>query len=240
MIARVLTAGATALALLAGKPIRAQDSGWDWTVTPYVWFAGIDGDVGARGLTAPVEVDFGDIWDNLSLAGMLSLDGHNDTWGAFADLVYLDLGADKDTALGEVGADFQQWLVNLVPYWRVKADDAVTIDIGAGGRYVDLDLEVHTPQGSASESQGWIDPVVAARVRWQAAERCSVTVAGDIGGFGVASDLTWQLAGLAGYRVCPAAELQIGYRVLSYDYEDDGFVYDVDTGGFQLGAAIDF
>jgi hypothetical protein len=224
--------------LAAALGAAAQEGTWTWSVTPYAWMAGIDGDLGAHGLVAPVEKDFSDVWDDLDMAGMLTLDGNNGKWGFYSDMIYLEMSDEAETRAGKVEGSVEEWVVTAAPYLRLKADEAISVDVGAGVRYLNADVDVTGPLGGGSESDGWFDPIVTGRVRWEPAQRCSLTLTGDIGGFGVASDLTWQLAAMAGYQVCSAAELRVGYRVLSYDYEDGGLLYDVDTGGFALGVSI--
>jgi hypothetical protein len=54
-------------------PVEPQESGWTLTVAPYLWMAGLDGDVGVFG-RGPVPVDqrFGDILDDLEFSGRSS------------------------------------------------------------------------------------------------------------------------------------------------------------------------
>ena len=52
-----------------------------------------------------------------------------------------------------------------------------------------------------------------------------------VGGFGVGSDLAYQiLVGLL-YPLSDSVQLGIGYRHLDLDYEDGDFAYDVATSG---------
>ena len=67
-----------------------------------------------------------------------------------------------------------------------------------------------------------------------------MTAVGDIGGFGVGSDLTWQAIGTLDYAVNDRLELRAGYRALSVDYEDGKFLYDVLMQGPILGATYRF
>ena len=57
---------------------------------------------------------------------------------------------------------------------------------------------------------------------------------------GGGSDLTWQLFGGVGYQVCPSSSLLLGYRYMSYDYQEGGFIYDIDTKGPIMGLRIAF
>ena len=57
----------------------------------------------------------------------------------------------------------------------------------------------------------------------------------EIGGFGIGSDLAWQLQAMAGYRFSKLFDLTAGYRVISLDYQSgeglSTFVYDMVTFG---------
>jgi hypothetical protein len=71
----------------------------------------------------------------------------------------------------------------------------------------------------------WVDPFVGLRVRHQLAPGKELEFLGDIGGFGVGSDFTWQLFG--GYSFDFSVwqtELHglVGYRALAIDYTQDG------------------
>lgn len=48
-----------------------------------------------------------------------------------------------------------------------------------------------------------------------------------IGGFGVASDVTWDLTGDVGYHWNDSLSFAVGYRALGVDYSHHGFVYNV-------------
>ena len=52
-------------------------------------------------------------------------------------------------------------------------------------------------------------------------------VGGIIGGFGVSSDLMWDVMGGLGYEVSGSFSVFGGYRAASVDYSNNGFVYDV-------------
>ena len=46
------------------------------------------------------------------------------------------------------------------------------------------------------------------------------TLRGDIGGFGVGSDLTWHALTKFTYRQSDSFSWYLGYRAIAYDYED--------------------
>lgn len=103
-------------------------------------------------------------------------------------------------------------------------------------------------QATASQSKQWIDPIVGARTTWTLGNRVAATIAGDVGGFGVGSDFTWQALGVVGYRFGLLAEdnavLFVGYKALYQDYREGSgrneFEWNVTMHGPMTGLAIRF
>src|SRR5262245_57578380 len=81
-------AGFVAAALMASSA-SAQEI--DWRVTPYLWAAGIDGEIGLGNLRRDVDVDFSDLLDVLSGAALLHVEGESDGNIGFGDLVWMEL-----------------------------------------------------------------------------------------------------------------------------------------------------
>ena len=220
---------------------HAQSGDWQYKLTPYLWTMGMDGDIGVRNATIPVDVKFTDAVKDLDLGGMVAMEAHNGTWGVLVDGSYLNLSDDADTPFGTFRAELEQWIIQGAAIYRVHQDDTITLDVGAGGRLIDFDMDVNVPSDRADldASEGWVDPMIVARLRMQFAEKCFGVLVGDIGGFGVESDLTWQLTAAAGYSVTETMSVLFGYRYLDYDYDQDGFAYDVATSGLALGVSFD-
>lgn len=221
--------------------VHAQEGDWSFKLTPYIWAAGMDGDVGVGNVSVPVDVKFTDAIKDLDLAGMLALEARNGNWGVLTDGTYLNLSDKADTQIGTFRVELEQWMINGAVIYRVSQDGNVTFDAGLGGRYMDIDTDVNVPSDrpDINSSEGWLDPLLVARLRMQFAENCFGVILGDIGGFGVESDLTWQLTAAAGYAFSDTVSMLFGYRYLDYDYDQDGLVYDVATSGLVLGLTFD-
>lgn len=237
-VSRVWIAATTVL--MVGVLGYAQAEEWNWTVTPFGFMPGMDGDVIARGIPAPVDVSFSDILDNLDLAAMVALDANNGTWGVLSELVWMDLQSTSGQGPTEVRVELEQTVISAIPYYRVVADDAKTADIGAGARFIDISMDATGPRGARDGSQNWVDPILLARVRAPVAESCYLAGTVDIGGFGVESDFTWEVLVKAGYSINETVDLIVGYRHLDIDYKDGDFAYDVATSGIILGAHLSF
>ena len=247
---------AAGLALGAGGPAGAQDTaataadGWSFGLTPYVWFASLEGDVGAISGLPPASVDagFDDIIDNTDIALMLAAEARRGRFGIIADLNYLALSADGDTPgplFDDAEVETSTVFGTVAGFYQVLAHDRVGLDVLAGARiwYVDTEIDLSTgllPARSVQDDEVWADPVVG--LRWHAPLGRGFFLAGatDVGGFGIASDSTWQLLGTLGYRFNDLFSARAGYRHLDVDYEDDGFVWDVELSGPIVGATFRF
>lgn len=94
------TAGVAALLALTAGPAVAQDSGWSFDLTGYLWV----NDTGVTADTpfgeASAELSFSDAPDALDFAFMGTVEARNGPWGAIGDLLYFKLSADGHTPNG--------------------------------------------------------------------------------------------------------------------------------------------
>jgi hypothetical protein len=225
-------------------------AGWTFTATPYVWFAGLKGDLGTISGLPPAEVDasFSDIIENTDVALMLAAEAGRDRWGLLLDLVYLNLSADADTPgplFGGADLESETLFATLGVAYRVVEHDRLSADAVAGARlwYVETALELTAgllPPRSADDDEFWADPVIGLRGRVDLGRGFFLASFADIGGFGLGSDLTWQIGSTLGYQVNDWLWVRAGYRHLHVDYEDDGFVFDVEMSGPILGVGFHF
>lgn len=91
-----------------------------------------------------------------------------------------------------------------------------------------------------SRVDDWFDPYIGLRGRYNFTDRFYFFAKGDIGGFGVGSDFTWQAEGAFGYELTESIYAELGYRALSVNYEGDGLTYDMITHGAQLTVGVAF
>lgn len=87
-------------------------------------------------------------------------------------------------------------------------------------------------------SRDWVDPFVGLRLRVGMTKSWSVIGYGDIGGFGVGSELTWQLFGGLSWQVSPRVAVEFGYRHLDIDYDHDNFLLDMAMSGGAIGVRL--
>lgn len=237
---------------LMAQPVAAQSSSGDWeySIAPYLWMAGMDGTMTIADQEQDVDVSFGDIIDNLDFAFMGHFDMRNERWVISADLVFVDLGHDQNVsredgvAEGTVTTGMDMTLFEVAGGYRVSP--AVALLVGA--RWVDMDGSLRYSGDivgeNVSASKSWVDPLVGIHVFAPLSEKWWLGARGDVGGFGVGSELTWQAYLDVGVKISRVTSLILGYHVLDMDYEDGAdlhyFGLDMAISGPQLGVAFQF
>jgi len=219
--------------------LRAEEtSPWRFEVTPYLLMPGIFGDIGIGPIDSPMDVSFDKIWHNLEFTAMGTVGVGYGRWALTTDVVYLGVGGSK----GPLGLDLEQWMVEPTLSYTVWKG----VEVLAGARYNNLSAEItEGPLGrNPSGTQAWWDPLVGANLSLPLGRNFSVNLRGDIGGFGVNSDLTWQAYPFLGWQFARWGSLQAGYRFFSIDYETGSgrsrFNYDVLYRGPQLEITLTF
>ena len=136
-------------------------------------------------------------------------------------------GLDVQMAIAEVGVAYEIArygslafdVVGGGRFWWQKADLSLdltgTLDIG--------DLEVVRGRAiSRSGSVDWADPLVGGRIRYELAPGHQLSLRGDVGGFGVGSDFSWQAIAAYGWDFARYNNITfsgvLGYRALYVDY----------------------
>lgn len=163
------------------------------------------------------------------------------------------LSLDITMAIAEVGAAYEVArsgplafdILGGARYWYQEADlsfaVAGAVDVG--------DLQIAGTRAFArSGSVDWLDPVIGARVRYAVAPGHELFLRGDIGGFGVGSEFSWQAIGAYGFEFGTYQGITlsgvIGYRALSVDYaQGEGrqrYEFDMIQHGPILGISARF
>jgi hypothetical protein len=236
----------------------AQDSiaakkKWQWFVQPYMMFPVMDGTMGLGELPdAEIHSDASDIFSHLQFGAMLYAEASNGRWAITNDLIYMDLGED---IAGEHGilsgtAGAKQFVWELAGLRKLNP----WLEAGIGMRLyslsAELDMQVNAtvPGGSGprhrSTSETWVDPIIIGRVKFPAGTKWLLQLRGDLGGFGIGSEFTWQAQGDIAYRFSKLFQLGLGYRYIGVDFEKgsgtDRFLYDIDTYGPVLRFGFHF
>lgn len=231
---------------LSGLSMAADK--WEFIIAPYALVPSINGDTSVgRVEGADIDVGADDIINNLELGGMIQLEAHHQSgYGVSLAYNFMDLsgGATAPGGQGNLKADLYQGILEGYGIYRIDSARG-PLEFYGGIRWWDMDIELKANGIKVVEnSPDWVDPVVG--VRWipQISENWHVIVKGDIGGFGIASDFTWNLQAGFSWDATDYLSLVFQYRALSVDYSTGNvgtpnrFAYDTITHGPLFGLAF--
>ncbi len=232
-----LTALLGVFAAGAAGDLRAAED-WDFRIAPYVWTAGLSGEIGPAGRTASVNMSFKDILEMTELALAASFDAvYRDDWTFVVEGLYLDM---KEDATGPGGADVKVGIDEVLASARAMKRVAKNLDLGIGATYLRMDAEASSEAAGASagSTQEWVDPTVVLRVTGEVSEKMFLRLGMSYGGFGINSDSLFELVANLNYRFNETFSGVFGYRLVDYDYDKDGFVYNARMDGLTIGLGI--
>jgi hypothetical protein len=227
-------------------PGATADDGWHLALSPYLWFAGSHGDVGALGRTASVHASPWDLLSHFDIGLMGAADASKKRLVLSGDMIWIRVSDSKalpGTLLGATNADVRLgqfiWTskggVRLIDRKGMKADATVGVRYWHVGQKLNFDPSALGL--NFSSSLNWADILVGGRVQLPVGQKAEITLGGDVGGWNAAAKLDYQFATLLGFKVSPKWTLQAGYRYLFIDYRPGpGSVLNTVTSGAILGA----
>ncbi|WP_252257522.1 outer membrane protein [Erythrobacter aurantius] len=218
-----LQAAATAAAPSARRAVVSEGDDLTFIVSPYVWIPTVTGDIGVGAQGLQFELDAGDLLDVFEFGGLIRGEvRHKSGWGLSVDHIFADLGAGVDILIGDVDADIDAGITEVAIVRRIDFDQHA-LDAYAGIRHwnadVDVAIETFFFNDTIRTGDDWIDPIIGARYLHSVSSDWRLIAQGDIGGFGVGSDFSWNVAAGASYDASDNLSLQLVYRALSVDRE---------------------
>jgi len=209
-------------------------------------------------------LDAGTILVHLKMTFMGSFEAGNGRWGAFTDVLYMDIGNTRSDfhalsiggqplpagATAKSDYDMKGWMWTLGGVWHLSSDAAFRLDLIAGARLLDitqtLDWEVTgnvgiVPlpgrAGSAEVTHSNWDAIVGVKGRMDFGEgrRRFVPYYADIGSGD--SDLTWQVMGGIGCAF-QRGELVGAWRCIDDDMKEGHKVESLTFNGPSISAVF--
>jgi len=240
---------ALAAAVLAAAPAFAQEPApgtetgfpkdWRFSVQPYFFLSGVAGSVTADPLTFPINSNFSDLLDNVQISAFLAFVAERGRWGTYADIQYVSL---KGEGAGDrLPASLE--LDNLIAEadLTLRPTNAPTLKFLAGMRVYSIDQTLTIGEQEPLTANVTVyDPIVGAVGTWDLSRAWGFFVRGDIGGFGVSSEFTYQMMVQFLWRVSDTIGIPMGYRVLGYQINSGDVVTDTRMAGLVLGLHIRF
>jgi hypothetical protein len=222
----------------------SDPSRWRFEFVPYLWFASLDGTIGLDPLpSVRLAADLPEPMVNLDFALADAFAARKGPWVVLADLTFTKLGVDETVSNSEVEIDSVLLWASLAAGYALLDAPGGRVEVYAGARYTLLDNDGRSTgaiTASSSNVDDWLDPIVGFNARGELAERWSVGLLANVGGFGVGSDLSYEILPRVSYAWNEIITLHAGYRLLSMDFESSSLEYDVRESGWIVGVGFGF
>jgi len=212
-----------------------------YEITPYLWAATINGTTAVGGdESPPIDSDYSFFsMDNLDGVASATFTARGQQWGFLFDFLYVEY---EDTLLE--GSPLQatpnlkgRILEFTGTYQPASVNDLQVI---AGIRQQDIDVELSFLNRNPQASVDWIDPFVGVIYTPALTEKLYLSLRGDVGGFGIQSDIALNAEAMLRYQFGDTFSFKFGYRYLKVEFEDSSLIYDISLDGFLFGLGIRF
>jgi len=231
----------------SGQTSSSASAGSDWhfNLSPYLWFAGAHGTVGALGRDVSIHASPGDLLSHFDIGLMGAAEFRRNRFLLNGDLLWIRISDSRALpfpALSAVSADVRvgQLVWTSKFGYRVIDSKKVKADANVGVRFWDLGQKLNLNPSllgrNLTASQTWADIVIGGRVQLPVGEKVVVDLLGDVGGWNATAKLDYQFAAVLGYKLHPKWTLAAGYRYLFVNYHGgNAFIYSVVTSGALIG-----
>ena len=238
-------------AALAAGP-AAADEAWTHTLFVYGMGAAIDGRAQVGPLEVPVDMSISDVFDKLEFGAMAAYRADNGTWSWTVDATYMGLGGSSSTERGNVRGTVDVDQMTLMG--TVGRRLTPNLEVLASLAYFDLStklvLKTTNPltgdvtTRTAGKDPSWVDPLVGLQFSAPVGESWRFGLRGDVGGFGIGSDLSWHALASLRWQASDKVGVYVGYRVIAFDYENGKDLqyerYDLTEQGPLAGFSVTF
>ena len=243
------TLGVLMLGIGLAAPGVTSAADWEFKLAPYLWFAGLEGDVATiPGVPpAPIDVSPSDAIQDTEAALMLMFEARKGRHGLFVDFIYTDVRS-KDEVFPNLGVSLRSVSKSTVLsgayQYRLVQGEGNNLDLLGGLRYWEVDsaLSFTGPlQVSGRNKEDWVDPFIGLKGYHRfGATKFYTSYGAAVGGFDTGSKLFYDLNLNLGYQWTNSIGTVVGYRLFDVDYDHKGFLWDVEQAGWGLGLAWSF
>lgn len=239
----------------AVPPQSTGSDEWRVEIRPYLWLAGMTGDLRVRNRTTHVSASAGDLLGMLDFAIAGQLEAGKGKWRLVLDEDYINLGTTVTTT-GPLG--FQTFTTNVQPTMNIfefggayalvhkanKSGDAalppaLAFEIIGGGRYTHMGLGLEPSNAAAVEgSRNIVDAFIGNRFKVGLSPKVSLIAKYTVGGGG--SHFAWTAGGYVDFIFHKNLSLTGGYQVLGMDADQasNAVGFDGRLRGLFLGLTI--
>ena len=251
MKVKIMTAIAAGLVLAAGMAASAAEpEGWKFELTPYLWAAGLEGDVTINGHEADFEKEFSDLFDMLDIGGSLLGVVQYNRFIALGEVDYFSLSTDNlDVEDQPPGRTLDSKLLigeAAVGYEFDGFMEGMKMGLLAGARMTSMDVDLELDDGrTASKDNDLVDailvlrthiPLFPSKIDGLAFNPTLAIGAGD-------SDLVYELFPQLQYQVTDHMMARLGYRTVGYKFKgehNDDNELNINLAGLTVGLGVTF
>ena len=215
---------------------QSAPDAWQVTVAPYLMAAGMNGTAGIGRLESDVNLSASDVLSNLQFGFLGYFEAKKGKWSVGADIIWMALGSSTEDPV-PANIDVNQGGFTFLALRELSP----AVDLRAGILINTLQAKIKFKDPidrELSRDETWVDPVVGLRVHTpDRGGRWGFALMADVGGFGVGSDIMFNVQPTAVVRLTPGAGLAFGYRWIYMKYENEGddtqrrFLYDMMSSG---------
>jgi len=214
----------------------ASPSGWRLALRPYFFLSGVSGSVTAEPLTFPINSTVGELLGDVEIGAFVAFTAEKGQWGLYVDLQYISLVGE-----GTSTVDAKLALENVIAEADLtfRPSGVPTLKFLAGLRVYSLDQTLSftsLPQIEATTTV--YDPILGAIGEWRLGDRWGFEIRGDIGGFGISSEFTYQMMALFHAGLSDTVSIPFGFRVLGYQIKTGDVSMNTRMSGLVLGVDI--
>jgi hypothetical protein len=215
-------------------------SAWSFVVMPYIWFLKNDLTIGTDEYLRSDVTPFIEALQQYDYGSLFFLEAHKGNWAIYADAQFVKLSDDGRDMGFKFDSVIKQVIVEIAGGRKVNAGP-VRIDLLGGLRYFWLDTDVRVRFIDEFDDKfAWVEPLAGLRLTLQLADRWTVQIRTDAGGFDLGSDFTWQLNAAVHYHINDRYDFSVGYRYLDIDHTEGSDVYDNTMSGPMMGLRMKF
>ena len=228
---------------LSSNIVHAEQNNDDFrfALTPYLWAASLKGTVATDGDTSPpIDSDYNFFsLDNVDGVASATFTARKNNWGILFDYLYV---AYEDVFFASTVAQITPRLEGTVIELTGTYSPAQinNFEIIAGLRQQDITVSLAVLNKTPKQTVTWIDPLVGIIYTYNMSTDFDVILRGDLGGFGIESDLATNAEVTLRYQMNDIFDLKLGYRYLKVKFDDKDFIYDISLNGFLFGLTANF
>ncbi|WP_455201676.1 hypothetical protein [Kaarinaea lacus] len=223
-----------------------ENESYEFELTPYLWAASISGttavsdDGSPPTESPPIDSDYNFFsLDNLDGVASATFTARKNRWGFLFDFLYV---AYEDTLQAGTLLETTPRLEGLIiEYAGAYAPQSVkNLEVIAGIRQQNIDVSLLILNQNPEANVNWFDPFVGVIYAIPLKHDFSMSLRGDVGGFGIESDMAVNAEAMIRYQFGNTLSAKFGYRYLKVKFDDANLVYDIGLDGFLLGLGIKF